>query len=337
MVRLFRAGVIVVVVAASAFHCVACRGADGAPAGGHDVMVNSIGMRLVRIRAGEFMMGSHESAAQVAKAFPYYGRKIEIDDEFPRHRVRITRDFYMGQYEVTVGQFRKFVEAPGYRTEPERDGYGGWGYNRQTQKCEGPKPCYSWRNTGFRQTDDHPVVNVTWNDAVAFCQWLSRKEAVTYRLPTEAEWEYAARAGTATRYHSGDDPLSLKDVANTFDPSGKAQFGHIQDLTIPPDFRFTTPVGSFKPNRWGLYDMHGNVWEWCSDWHDDEYYARSPLENPTGPEHGTVRVRRGGAWNSFPIWVRVSFRNWNSPDSRCVNLGFRVVREISAMERARGD
>jgi formylglycine-generating enzyme required for sulfatase activity len=292
---------------------------------------NSIGMRLVRIPAGEFLMGAEEPAEQLLRAFPAHNRKPEdIKEEYPRHRVRITRSFFLGKFEVTVGQYRRFVEDTGYRTEPETDGKGGWGYNPQLRKCEGRKVQYSWRNTGFAQSDNHPVVNVTWNDSVRFCEWLSRKEGVTYRLPTEAEWEYSCRAGTTTRYHNGDDPDLLPEVGRVSNPKGLKTFPHIQEMEIPavgPD-SFTVPVGRYKSNAFGLHDMHGNAWEWCSDWQDDDYYARSPVDDPQGPEHGTVRARRGGGWNTFPIWARASFRNYNTPVSRTCNLGFRVVREI---------
>ncbi len=290
---------------------------------------NSIGVRLVRIPAGEFMMGSGESAEQIVKTFSAHNRRPqEFKDEYPRHRVRITRPFYLGKYEASVGNFRRFVQDTGYRTEAEKDGQGGWGYNRAIGKCEGRRPQYNWRNPGFPQNDDHPVLNVTWNDAVAFCRWLSRKEGKTYRLPTEAEWEYACRAGTTTRYYNGDDPNALSKVAKTTDPKGRSSFPAVQNLLIPKEDqgRFTAPVGSLPPNRFGLHDMLGNAWEWCSDWYGEDYYARSPLDDPQGPDSGDRRVRRGGAWNSFPLWARASFRNWNKPDSRCVNLGFRLAR-----------
>ena len=126
--------------------------------------------------------------------------------------MRITKPFYLGVYEVTVGQFGKFVSDTGYKTDAERnkDFEGAFGFNAATGKFEQNKG-YSWRQVGFPQGDDHPVVNVSHNDAVAFCAWLSRKEGQTYRLPTEAEWEYACRAGTTTRYYHGDDPEGLSD------------------------------------------------------------------------------------------------------------------------------
>lgn len=293
-------------------------------------ITNSIGMKLVLVPSGEFMMGGQETAEELVKAFAAYKRQPDFfQDEYPSHKVRITKSFYFGKYEVTIGNFKRFVEETGYKTEAETDGQGGWGFIPKKGQCDGRYLEFSWRNPGFAQTDDHPVVNVTWNDAVAFCKWLSRKENKTYRLPTEAEWEYACRAQATTRYNNGDNPDDLETIANTLDAKGRTTFPHVQEIIFSADSKptFTVPVGSKKPNRFGLYDMHGNVWEWCSDWHGVDYYSKSPVDDPAGPETGTKRVRRGGAWNSFPLWARASFRNWNSPQSRCVNLGFRIVCE----------
>ncbi len=171
-------------------------------------ITNSIGMKLVLIPAGKFLMGSPKD------------EKGRVADE-EQHEVEITKPFHMGVYTMTVGQFRQFVKDSGYQTEAEKDGEGGVGYNAGIKTYEGRKPHFNWKNTGFEQTDEHPVVNVTWNDAVAFCDWLSNKEGKTYRLPTEAEWEYSCRAGTKTRFYSGDDVDSLKAVANIGDASFK--------------------------------------------------------------------------------------------------------------------
>lgn len=293
--------------------------------------VNSVGIRLVEIPAGEFQMGSGESGDSIARAFPDNGRKPDyFSDELPQHRVRITKPFLFGKYEVTVGEYRKFVEETGYQTEAERDGQGGWGYNPEIEQCEGRKPQFDWENPGFPQTDRHPVLNVTWNDAVAFCEWLSKKEKRTYRLPTEAEWEYACRAGTRSRYIDGDDPAALYTVSRTLNPKVADPKLHVQEVLIPKDgsIPFTAAVGSFPANPFGLHDMHGNAWEWTADWYGEEYFQSSPVDDPTGPKSGKVRVRRGGGWNSFPLWVRASFRNWNTPASRCVNLGFRVAANL---------
>lgn len=306
---------------------------------------NSLGMKFVLVPAGEFMMGSDESPEALAEAYPQYGRErfVALVDEAPVHKVRITRQFYLGQHEVTVGQFRKFVEASGYQPESEADGTGGYGYNpdydpeksERGDAFEGRNPKYSWRNPGFKQGDDHPVVNVTWNDAVAMSRWFSAKEGKKYRLPTEAEWEYAARAGTRTRYHSGNDPQSLLKVANIFAADTTKSWPQWQDYALGGDdgFEFTAPAGSFAPNALGLYDMHGNAWEWCADWYGEDYYAQSPGHDPLGPASGRVRVRRGGSWHTWSFYARSSYRNWNSPETRYTLVGIRLLREADADER----
>ena len=294
---------------------------------------------MVRVPAGEFLMGSDETPQALAAAFPDYdaARFARLDDEGPVHRVRITRAFWLGQTEVTVAQFRRFVEAAGYRPESEADGTGGYGFNAtydpststRGDAFEGRDPKYSWRNPGFPQGDDHPVVNVTWNDAVAMAKWLSVQEGATYRLPTEAEWEYAARAGTRSRFNTGDDPRQLLRGANVFDQDAAVHWPHWRAFALngSDGHAFTAPVGRFAPNAFGLHDMHGNVWEWCADWHSDDYYARSPVDDPQGPTDGVVRVRRGGSWHTWAFYARSAFRNWNSPETRYVLLGFRLLRE----------
>lgn len=306
---------------------------------GETVLKNLIDMKFVLIPAGEFMMGSDVPADTFAQTYPQYERKrfLELGDEAPVHKVRITRAFYLGQHEVTVGQFRRFLLASGYQPESEADGSGGYGYNpaydptlsARGDAFEGRNPKYSWRNPGFAQDDDHPVVNVTWNDALAMCKWLSQAEGKTYRLPTEAEWEYAARAGTSTQYYTGDDPQSLLGAANIFDADAAKNWSRWTSYALAghDDFAFTSPVGSFAPNAFGLYDIHGNAWEWTADWHDDHYYADSPLNDPQGPATGNVRVRRGGSWHTWSFYARSSYRNWNAPDTRYTLVGMRLLRE----------
>lgn len=303
--------------------------------------VNSLGMVFQRIPAGRFTMGGTESPAALAQAYPTLEprRFHELADENPAHVVRIRRAFYLGRHEVTVGQFRRFLEASGYQPESEADGTGGYGYNpaydpATTQRgdaFEGRDPRYSWRNPGFSQSDDHPVVNVTWNDAQALARWLSRTEGHHYRLPTEAEWEYACRAGTRTRYPHGDDPRGLLKTANTFDQEAAAFRPRWQQHALPgSDGRaFTAPVGSYAPNAFGLHDMLGNAWEWVADWHGDTYYAHSPSSDPQGPNQGGVRVRRGGSWHTWAFYARCGFRNWNTPQTRYTLVGMRLVREIT--------
>ena len=328
--------------------CLAACSAQGPHRTQPIVIENSIGMKLVRVPAGEFSMGSDESPAALAVSFPQYEprRLAELGDEAPVHRVRIVRDFFLGQHEVTVGQFRQFVEASGYVAESIADGTGGYGYNAaydpaQTVRgdaFEGRDPKYSWRNPGFAQNDSHPVLNVTWNDAQAMAAWLGRREGKRYRLPTEAEWEYACRAGSATRYHpvrgaddrAGNDPASLPEIANTFDADALNIWQRWASYALPGSdgHSFTAPVGSFAPNAFGLHDMLGNAWEWVSDWYGDHYYAVSPPRDPTGPAGGNVRVRRGGSWHSWALYARCSYRNWNSPQTRYTLVGMRLLREL---------
>jgi formylglycine-generating enzyme required for sulfatase activity len=288
--------------------------------------VNSIGMKLTFIPAGEFQMGSRLSSAQIARRF---GLKAEdYENEHPLHRVKITNPFYLGVHEVTVGQFHKFVSATGDKTEPERDGKGGYGWNESKEKFEGRNPKYNWRNTGWKQTDEHPVVNVTWNDAVGFCEWLSRKDGRKYRLPTEAEWEYACRAGTTSLYQSGDDSESLARVGNLADGTAKAKLANSSSWTYiraRDGYVFTAPAGKFQPNAFGLFDMHGNVWEWCSDWYGKDYYGQSPVTDPQGPSSGTSRALRGAAWGSNPQRMRSAGRDRRGSGDRNYSIGFRVV------------
>ncbi len=192
----------------------ACSGLLGMPTPRR--LTNSLGMEFVLVPAGEFLMGSDESPSALARDHPppYETRRfMDLADEAPVHRVAIDRAFWLGRHEVTVGQFRSFLERSGHVPESVVDGTGGYGYNpaydpaasKRGDAFEGRDPKYSWANAGFEQTDHHPVLNVTWHDAAALAKWLSEQERAVYRLPTEAEWEYACRAGTATRYFSGSD------------------------------------------------------------------------------------------------------------------------------------
>jgi formylglycine-generating enzyme required for sulfatase activity len=294
-------------------------------------ITNSIGVKLVLIPTGEFLMGSPDSD------------KDAQDDEKPQHRVRITRPFYMGATEVTVGQFRKLVESTGLRTKAETDGKGGYGWNEAKGTWEQDAK-YTWRNPGFAQTDDHPVVEVSWNDAIAFCNKLSELEGLRpyyqfaagaqsggdgYRLPREAEWEYACRAGTTTRYQVGDDPETLAEVGNVADATLKAKGGVFSTgttISVRDGYVFTAPVGRFRSNAFGLFDMHGNVWEWCWDGYAADYYKGPPGADPRGPLQAADRVNRGGGWNLNPRYCRAADRDWNTPGHRSGSLGFRLAR-----------
>lgn len=161
------------------------------------------------------------------------------------------------------------------------------------------------------------------------CKWVSEREGKTYRLPTEAEWEYAGRAGTRTRYHTGDAPESLPKAGNVFDADSAKNWEKWANYALAghDGFAFTSPVGSFAPNAFDLYDIHGNVCEWTADWHGEDYYARSPSDDPKGPATGSVRVRRGGSWHTWPLYARSSYRNWNSQETRYTLVGMRLLLE----------
>jgi formylglycine-generating enzyme required for sulfatase activity len=223
--------------------------------------VNGVGMKMIPIKPATFLMGSPPEER---------GRR---DDE-PRHEVRLTRPYHLAECTVTVGQFRQFVNETKHKTDAEKD------RNYRT-----------WKSPGWDQTDDYPVVCVSWNDAVAFCAWLSKKEGVEYRLPTEEEWEYACRAGTTSAYFFGDDESQLGDYAWYDGNAGER----------------ARPVARKKANPWGLYDMHGNVWQWCSE--PDGYF----------------RVLRGGCWDCRPRNCRAAIRIRYELASRGDNSGFRVA------------
>jgi sulfatase modifying factor 1 len=288
---------------------------------------NSIGMKLAVIPAGEFFMGSTPLQIHQVRRSDLSFRKDWEREEQPQHHVQISRPFLLGAHEVTRGQFREFVRSTRYVTDAQRDPKGGMGFDAATGEFK-QDPHFNWENAGFVQSDDQPVVNVSWNDAVAFCQWLSRKEKIAYRLPSEAEWEYACRAGTTTLYSFGDDPEGLAAVANVADASAREKFSSWSGIAGRDGHVFTAPVGSFQPNAFGLFDMHGNVWEWCRDWFGESYYAKSPEKDPVGPPTGTVRVFRGGSWYDAASLCRSAFRYWDVPTYRDYFLGFRVAADL---------
>jgi formylglycine-generating enzyme required for sulfatase activity len=261
----------------------------------------SKGPQMVWIAAGSFQMGSNKGD----------------DDEKPVHRVSITQDFGMGRYEVTVGEFRQFVNATGYRTEAEK-GDGCYIY----KKNEGwsKKRDANWRNPNFSQNDNHPVVCISWNDAVAYAEWLSQQTGKTYRLPTEAEWEYVARAGTTTKYWWGN--TASHEYANYGADSCCSGLAKGKDR-----WEYTAPVSSFAPNQFGIYNTAGNVWEWTQDIiYSSDYYKNSIYSDPTGPSTGSNRVYRGGGWNDPATSCRAARRDRYSPDDRSYDLGFRLLR-----------
>lgn len=292
-------------------------------------LTNSIGMKLRLIPAGSFQMGSSQAQIEQAVALDSRLDASNFANEQPQHRVEISRAFNLGTTEVTRGQFSQFVAATGYRTEAETDGEGGHGYNRVDRKFEGPLPKYTWRETGFPQTNDHPVVNVSWNDAVAFCNWLSTREGLDYHLPTEAQWEYACRAGSSTGWSFGSDERELVQNANVADQqlklipgAGKDWYYHASSDGFP----FTAPVGRFPTNLRALFDLHGNVLEWCADCYGAEYYAEPIDRDPLGPSKGNARALRGGSWTGGPAYTRSAFRGSEAPTKRMINIGFRIAK-----------
>jgi formylglycine-generating enzyme required for sulfatase activity len=298
------------------------RGADRSK----DGITNSLGMQLIAIPPGEFLMGALESDDLAKK------------DEKPPHRVRITRKFSIAAHEVTVGQFRAFVEATAFKTAAETDGKGTSGYDAERRGFEYDSPKYSWRSTGYSQDDKHPVVNVNWHDAQAFCKWLSKKEGKTYRLPTEAEWEYACRAGSTKRFVTDDAMRALRPAANLCDEALKKKWdtstvkkygldpAKIEFAAWDDGHAFTAPVGSYRPNAWGLYDMLGNVGEFCVDGYDADYYAASPEKDPAGPTKKTKgHVVRGGTFLNDARLVRASSRIECPDKYRNYVIGFRVA------------
>ena len=275
--------------------------------------------RMVVIPAGEFTMGSPAAEA---------GRGV---DEGPQRQVAIAL-YALGRSEVTVAEFRRFAEESGYRTEAERDsraqGCSGFIYADPAAMNPEPQPVTSWRSPGLTQADSHPVLCVSWNDARAYAQWLSKKTGKRYRLPTEAEWEYAARAGSVAARFWGDDPVQACRFANVADQSRFQTWGFGQKHECTDGHYFTAPAGGYAPNRFGLYDVIGNAWEWTEDcWNAS--YAGAPADGTAWLTGDCAqRVSRGGSWSTVPRFARSAARNRNSADHRDNLTGFRLARIV---------
>jgi uncharacterized protein (TIGR03067 family) len=257
---------------------------------------NTVGIIFRLIPPGEFDMGNSDE------------NPFALPEDKPQHRVRVTKPFLLGTHEVTVGQFREFVMATNAKTFAETDPRGA-----QVADVTGyhSKPGTNWRTPGFPQADDHPVTCVTWAEAAAYCEWLSKKEGVTYRLPTDAEWEYACRGGTTTAYHYGPKADTAMAAMQRWEEEKK-----------------TLPVGSFPANPFGLKDMLGNVYEWCLD--GRRKYAPGSVTDPLGPTGpADVRVRRGGAWSSGldqKAGAQSGGRSVGPPNTDAAHtIGFRVA------------
>jgi formylglycine-generating enzyme len=278
---------------------------------------NSLGMKFVQVPAGEFQTGSPETETE------------RLPNETP-HRVTISRPFWLGATHVTVGQFSEFVKATGYQTAAEKQGWatGAWDLEgKKWSRIDGS----SWKDPSFKQETNHPVVCVTWHDAQAFCDWLSKKEGRKYRLPTEAEWEYASRAGTTTSYFWGADPKAGEGKLNGNGTNTAKLFPFFPPFLWSDEFVHTSPVGTFPPNAWGLSDMLGNTLQWCGDWFGE--YPTDAVTDPVGPTEGKERVLRGGAFVYGPKHCRVAFRGRSPPDFQNFYIGFRVVREADALKK----
>jgi len=232
----------------------------------------SLGPEFVQIPGGTFRMGSDDGES----------------NEKPVHLVTV-KSFALGKYEVTRGEFRKFVEATSYKTDAEkRDGCYGWTGSEWKKDSS-----FNWKNVGFTQDDKHPVVCVSWNDAKAYVNWLSEQTGKDYRLPTEAQWEYACRAGSTGKYSFGDDANQLGNYGWYSSNSGNK----------------THPVGEKQPNKFGLYDMHGNVWEWLEDAYHRSYNGAPSDGSAWISGNSNYHLLRGGSWGSDDNGLRCAYRN----------------------------
>jgi formylglycine-generating enzyme required for sulfatase activity len=278
---------------------------------------------MVSVPAGTFLMGS-PPAERDRVGYQEEIRRIKLDA------------FYLGSRELSVGEFRRFVDGTGYRTTAEQAG-GAFAYNETKGEWEF-RAGADWRRPGFQQNDDHPVVNVSWFDALRYCNWLSEKEGLApayvisgedaqwdrnadgYRLPTEAEWEYACRAGTAAPFSTGGRISTAQANYNGNFPYFNANPGLFRGAAMP--------AASFRPNSWGLYDMHGNAGEWCWDFYGlfKEGPETGAEENPAGPDSGAHRVNRGGGWDSAAKDLRAAARSSDFPETAGASLGFRLAR-----------
>jgi len=240
-------------------------------------------------------------------------------DEILVHSVCVD-GFWMSETVVTFAQFRKFITASGYRTDAEKEGF-----SRQWTDEWVTKKNYTWQNAAQAGNPDSPVVNVSWQDAKAMATWLSRQNSQIFRLPTEAQWEFACRAGKKTVRFWGDSPHNACSFANLADQSARKKYKDIAIHDCDDGYIETSPTASFQPNAFGLYDLLGNVWEWCEDWYGENYYQVSPEQNPKGPASGDYRVMRGGFWLSGPNDARCANRSREIPQGRADMYEFRLV------------
>ena len=270
-------------------------------------------MKLRLVRPGEFRMGP--TAREVGEFFDDPGYRSVI----------LTKPFYLGACPVTRGQFAAFVKDTEYVTEAERDGWALLLSGGRWKRV--PKAC--WQKPGFEQADDHPVVCVSFSDAEEFCRWLGRTRGRTVHLPTEAQWECACRAGGQSLYPWGDDPDGGEGFCNAADRSAGRRPAHRSAFRWNDGYAFTSPVGTFKPNALGVYDMTGNVWQWTANWFGKGFRWRHEWPDdrydPAGPSSGAYKATRGGSWAGGPADCRSAARRPAAPQARLNTLGFRVA------------
>jgi sulfatase modifying factor 1 len=285
---------------------------------------------MVLVQSGSFQMGSTED--EVERAIQACVKELEKDQqtcdgwykpETPRHKVQMTA-FYLDKYEVTNRLFQQFVQQTGHQSTAEQEGSArafvegkGWEdvKGASWQKPEAGATVFA-SNRG-----EHPVVSVSWVDARAYCRWAEK------RLPTEAEFEYAMRAGTTTTYWWGRGSPGSRRVENIADETAK----HLLKVVMTgynDGTERTAPIGSYEANPWGLHDLSGNVAEWTADWYSDAYYDKSPPRNPKGPTSGEYRVLRGGSWTYGPGDVRSADRTWLVPSYRNDSIGSRCAQDV---------
>ena len=299
---------------------------------GKKQITNSIGMKLTLVPSGEFMMGSGESAEETAAFFKtYYGAAFvsanRLKHEHPQHRVRITKPFYLGTYHITRGQFRQFIKESQYKNDPKQEAESAaYGWNPE-KKHFGYNKDYSSRKAGFEQTDEHPAVYVSWIDATAFCKWLSGKDGEIYQLPSEAQWEYACRAErrrdiqavtTRRRWPSWQTYATQRPRRTC--RAGRGRF--TPAMAMPSHL----PWASTSPTRSGSTTCTATPRSGAQDWYGKDYYDKSPVDDPTGPNSGSFRVVRGGSWSDMPSSTRSAERSGSAPGNRGDGIGFRVLR-----------
>ena len=271
---------------------------------------------MMLIAPGRFWMGSDNAES---------GRS---NDEGPRHEVTIIHPFALARCETTVGEFRRFIDETGYATEAER---GGGCHSTDTNGNDERHKNTNWRSPGFEQSDLHPVVCGAWNDARVDAHWLSLRTGQNYRLPTESEWEYAARAGSKQSRYWGDEPETACTYANSADHLVTMQDSTQADTVCNDNAAYTARAGSYRRNAFGLSDMLGNVWEWTNDCWSNSYKnvpndGSSWRESSNGNVSCARRTLRGGAWNDRPQHLRLADRDWSFAATASIFIGIRLAR-----------